>query len=626
MTKYKNIIGTRAQVMHETAKQTGGGLRKKDLKYNKRGKIVSKKASKAAKKSKNLIKAGYITKKGHFGTIKIGGMNLPHLPIKNEINNEIKNIKMNVQKKHEKELIEYNKILNNLPPTSEITELSEYKKRKNKEKKYKKTLQKLPTKNLLNKGKKLKNTETFNNLGGKWVYCANKEGVIDNLRTNLQYLQPDFKLENNSDTIVLNLPNTTKEKNRIQIASKNFIDNLNIFEKYLKNLPLIETEIKIKQTTPLVNPNPNSNSNPNPNQNNNLMNGGLNKNLMRRLNRKNTDDLIKELYEQSTNISYIPKKRSMADKIRDSIRIWTQSPYQILVIILRRLYFQKKENKTLNTILRNINLLSISSFILKYVSENYNIDKRKIAKQEKVKTINRNGKNNLDMNTDLFEYQYILPPFSAEKDAYSNIEIIIYIICLFDFMELSKIDLFTLNKHIVALKYPKFSDYSYKLLNDLLLKEKCILYRGVGIDAYEKFRKSFNINKLLNISKEDTVLIPQFESYATIMEAAMDFANRSINKLLYKNELDNPLIYKRQKGVLDIIVLNNKSILDIRSLSLFAKEAEVLLNIFTDKNIIGKYKLPLNSKIIENTEIINLNENNNYNKLSGGHIIVSNIR
>ena len=38
-------IGTRLQVMNGLAKQTGGGLKKKDLKYNKRGKIVSKKLS-----------------------------------------------------------------------------------------------------------------------------------------------------------------------------------------------------------------------------------------------------------------------------------------------------------------------------------------------------------------------------------------------------------------------------------------------------------------------------------------------------------------------------------------------------------------------------------------------------
>ena len=64
-------VGSRAQVMHGKAKKTKGGLTKRQLKYNKQGKIVSRKASNAAKKSKNLIKAGYITKKGQFGAIKV---------------------------------------------------------------------------------------------------------------------------------------------------------------------------------------------------------------------------------------------------------------------------------------------------------------------------------------------------------------------------------------------------------------------------------------------------------------------------------------------------------------------------------------------------------------------------
>lgn len=63
-------FGSRAQVMHGNALKTAGGLRKKDLKYNKRGKIVSRKASSAAKKSNNLVRAGYVTKKGHFGVVK----------------------------------------------------------------------------------------------------------------------------------------------------------------------------------------------------------------------------------------------------------------------------------------------------------------------------------------------------------------------------------------------------------------------------------------------------------------------------------------------------------------------------------------------------------------------------
>ena len=90
----KKNIGTRAQVMHGNAKMTAGGLIKKHLKYNKRGKIVSIKASKAANKSKNLIKAGYLTRKGTFGVYKIGGSNIKNNnPIK-----EIFNIIISAQK------------------------------------------------------------------------------------------------------------------------------------------------------------------------------------------------------------------------------------------------------------------------------------------------------------------------------------------------------------------------------------------------------------------------------------------------------------------------------------------------------------------------------------------------
>ena len=71
--------GSRAQVMHGTAKKTGGGLTKKQLKYNKQGKIVSKKASALAKKNNRLVKAGYITRKGIFGVSMMGGM--PESPV-----------------------------------------------------------------------------------------------------------------------------------------------------------------------------------------------------------------------------------------------------------------------------------------------------------------------------------------------------------------------------------------------------------------------------------------------------------------------------------------------------------------------------------------------------------------
>lgn len=68
-------IGSRREVMNGTAKQTSGGLTKKDLFYKTiktpQGvvrRIKSKKASAAGKKAfKHLVKAGCKPKKGVFG-------------------------------------------------------------------------------------------------------------------------------------------------------------------------------------------------------------------------------------------------------------------------------------------------------------------------------------------------------------------------------------------------------------------------------------------------------------------------------------------------------------------------------------------------------------------------------
>jgi hypothetical protein len=66
-------VGTRAEVMHGSAHRTSGGLTRKDLKYNKHGRIVSRKASAAGKKAlKRLEKAGYKAKKGTFKLFKKG--------------------------------------------------------------------------------------------------------------------------------------------------------------------------------------------------------------------------------------------------------------------------------------------------------------------------------------------------------------------------------------------------------------------------------------------------------------------------------------------------------------------------------------------------------------------------
>ena len=79
---FKNLVGTRAEVMHGTAFKTsygktksegGDALTKANLKYNKQGRIVSvEKSSKKGKLLAQLRKAGYTTKKGKFGAVKIG--------------------------------------------------------------------------------------------------------------------------------------------------------------------------------------------------------------------------------------------------------------------------------------------------------------------------------------------------------------------------------------------------------------------------------------------------------------------------------------------------------------------------------------------------------------------------
>ena len=50
MTTTPTIRGSRAQVMHGTAKKTSGGKTKSELKYNARGEIVSRKKSEYAKR------------------------------------------------------------------------------------------------------------------------------------------------------------------------------------------------------------------------------------------------------------------------------------------------------------------------------------------------------------------------------------------------------------------------------------------------------------------------------------------------------------------------------------------------------------------------------------------------
>jgi hypothetical protein len=70
--KYEKLEGSRAQVWHATAYKTAGNLVKKELMMNKHGRIVSRKKHGTAKKEKRLEKAGYKTRKGKFGSFKVG--------------------------------------------------------------------------------------------------------------------------------------------------------------------------------------------------------------------------------------------------------------------------------------------------------------------------------------------------------------------------------------------------------------------------------------------------------------------------------------------------------------------------------------------------------------------------
>ncbi len=69
---YKELFGSREQVVNGTAYKTSGELTDEDLVMNKWGRIVSAKKHKTAKKEKRLEKYGYFSKKGKFGYVKKG--------------------------------------------------------------------------------------------------------------------------------------------------------------------------------------------------------------------------------------------------------------------------------------------------------------------------------------------------------------------------------------------------------------------------------------------------------------------------------------------------------------------------------------------------------------------------
>ena len=60
-------VGSKAEVFHQTAIRTSGGLKKKDLMKTKHGRIVSRrKHAQGLKSIKRLRALGYVAKKGTF--------------------------------------------------------------------------------------------------------------------------------------------------------------------------------------------------------------------------------------------------------------------------------------------------------------------------------------------------------------------------------------------------------------------------------------------------------------------------------------------------------------------------------------------------------------------------------
>ena len=72
----KQLVGSRAEVWHETAYKTCYGkdcLTRKDIMMNKHGRLVSRKKHNTAKREKRLQRHGYFTKKGKFGWVRKDG-------------------------------------------------------------------------------------------------------------------------------------------------------------------------------------------------------------------------------------------------------------------------------------------------------------------------------------------------------------------------------------------------------------------------------------------------------------------------------------------------------------------------------------------------------------------------
>lgn len=552
VNKFKQRIGSRAQVMHGNAKMTGGGLTKKQLKYNKQGKIVSRKASRSAKKSKNLINAGYITNKGKFGLFNIsGGNNI------NEYNG-ISNMFYNADKsrvEEQRQLI-YNQpliMMNSLIKTPWLYYINENGERNK------------------TKGSMVTWSEEFKN---KYLFRILSED-IDNKRN--YEINKKRKPTPNSLKIY-----NSHYLNIIRINSKHIFNLLKrgLYENILQNLIKLNISFKLSSSVEIK--------------------------KLKYDSIPVIDNIIKRLYTDNKQ-DYEPKTNKIGERILDCIYIWTTSAYKIIINIYRQLYFKGNNNK-LNTLIKDINILTIESIITEYINLN-------IPYQE------TNWNKKKQINNNLFKYQYDMP-----KNSYSNIEILIYITSFYDLLKLGKMHIKTINDKLSLLYMHPIQGHHF--LQGIYPKDKVIIFRGCGLDTYFKFRKEYNSN-IYDKSLTELVLIQSIESYTGNIETALNFAEyskkqiNSINNIANINKNNHKQLFTPiGTGILELnIIKTNVPLIHLGNNSKYSED-EFLLPPYTPKAIIGKIKIGRETKIKQAFDTYNLSEND-YINISNGLVLIT---
>ena len=410
----------------------------------------------------------------------------------------------------------------------------------------------------------------FYSLDSPWIY--------NNNNVTGHSINSYFKLYKNRMVINEHLPSIFEILSPIEIAKKNSNDFFTTMRKgefniYLENLFSILTAFKIGTKRQIIG-----------------------------LGRRFTSNVIKNIYDFSEKGSiYQGKTNSISESIFDCIFIWTTSAYGIIANIYRQLYFNKNNGKK-NTFVKQLNLLVIDSLFKQYL---------KPQEPPRAKISREWDHNKTQINNDLFNYQY-----ECSNDInrhYSNIEVIAYITCLYDFINLGNTTYINLNQKLEWLGIKKINYLNFSKISGLFSKNKILLFRGCGIDTYFNYRKKFNTN-----THKESLLIQSTESYTSDFNIALNFAQ--MQQLIIENNITVP------QGIFEInIVHQSVPLLYISSLSKYKSEEEFLIKIFSKKFIIGKAQFPIGFKIKLNKDSTIIFNKHNHKVTSNGLVIISEI-